>query len=225
MVGALTAGVALPGLSLAKSQDSGAVLVEVPDALPEEVYLTAPNGISKATHDNHLALWQGYARKTNEIREALKDLERTTKAPNQVYSEMRALKANYPFAWGGYINHFVYFGSLGAGGRPTGDILTMINNSYGSYDNWEKDFRATCSASRGWVFVAVDYMSGQLFNLLGDAQDTFPLWGHSLVMACDVYEHAYYMDFGRNRGEYVDAFLKSVNWEGINERVAHLMPH
>lgn len=218
---ALSAGVAVPSMAAVRGQSAGGPEVPVPAALESKVYRTEANGISKKTHDNHLKLWQGYANKTNEIRKALQDLNRSTAAPNQIYSEMRALKANYAFAWGGYINHMVYFESLGGeGGRPTGDVLALINESYGSFENWEKDFRATCSASRGWVYVAVDQMTGRLFNMLGDAQDTYPLWGHSMVMACDVYEHAYYFDFGSDRGAYVSAFLKSVDWSAVGEMVS-----
>ena len=218
MAGALAAGVAVPGFARARGHQSESYLVEVPESLPAKVYESVPNGISKKTHDNHLKLWQGYAKKTNEIRTALKDLARTTDAPNQVYSEMRALKANYAFAWGGYINHMVYFNCIGkGGGKPVGQITALIDKSFGSYENWEKDFKATCTAARGWVYVAVDNHSGQLINMLGDAQDTFPLWGHTLIMACDVYEHAYYFDFGSDRGAYVDAFLKSVDWMAVSE--------
>lgn len=221
MAGALAASAVIPGMASATSlvggrRDVGDLLVAVPEALPEKVYNYPEAGISKKTHDNHLALWQGYAKKTNEIRTALKDLDVTTAGANQVYSTMRALKANYAFAWGGYINHLVYFSSLGGKDqRPEGNLLHVIEESYGSYENWEKDFKASCSAARGWVYVAFDEMSGRVFNLLGDSQDTFPAWGHRLLMACDVYEHAYYFDFGRNRGEYVDAFLKCVDWKGI----------
>lgn len=221
MFGALSSGVAIPSFGLGKIQPERSEFVEVPQVLPESVFETEIHGISKKTHDNHLVLWQGYANKTNEIRKALKDLNRTTASPNQIYSEMRALKANYAFAWGGYINHQVYFSVLGKGSAPDGVLLDLIKESFGSFENWERDFRATCAASRGWVMMAIDHQSYRIINMVGDAQDTFPLWGHTLILACDVYEHAYYLDFGRDRGKYVDAFLKSIDWNQVNKNLTY----
>ena len=83
-------------------------LVTVPEALPEKVYNTQDKGISKATHDAHLGLWKGYANKTNEIRNLLAEVDTDPAKANQVYSQVRALKVNYAFAYGGYINHKVY---------------------------------------------------------------------------------------------------------------------
>jgi Fe-Mn family superoxide dismutase len=129
-------------------------LVTVPEALPQKVYSTEGAGISKATHDAHLTLWKGYANKTNEIRKALAEMEVDPAAANQIYSQMRALKVNYAFAYGGYINHNVYFNTIGGSGGPaTGDVATLINESYGSFEKWVADWKATGMAGRGWAFL------------------------------------------------------------------------
>ncbi len=125
-------------------------LVTVPEALPEKVYTTEKVGISKATHDAHLGLWKGYANKTNEIRNLLANVDTDPTKANQVYSEVRALKVNYAFAYGGYINHKVYFETLGGDGGPaTGDVATLINESYGSFEKFIEDWKATGMAGRG----------------------------------------------------------------------------
>lgn len=97
--------------------------------------------------------------------------------------------------------------------------MELIEGSFGSFANWAADFRATGLAGRGYVYLARDEMSGRLFNLIGDSQDTYPAWGHTLGLACDVYEHAYYLDFGANRGAYLDAFLKVVDWGAVGRRL------
>src|SRR5207248_3122499 len=97
-----------------RSQGPGPKLVRVPTAADIAKALnTAPKGISEATHKAHLTLWQGYANKTNELRKALAELDTDPKKGNQIYSQTRALKANYAFAYGGYKNHNVYFDTIG----------------------------------------------------------------------------------------------------------------
>ncbi|MCB8932023.1 MAG: superoxide dismutase [Chthonomonadaceae bacterium] len=194
-------------------------LVEVPQAIPEKVYTTERVGISRKTHDEHLKLWQGYANKTNAIRKALGAMEIDPSQANQIYSELRALKADYSFAYEGYINHNIYFDTIGGEGGPaTGKVAQLIDEAFGSFENWAADFKATGMAARGWVFLAYDHEEKRLFNYLGDAQNTFPIWNHTCVLALDVYEHAYYLDFGTARAQYIDAFLKVIDWDAVNRR-------
>ena len=196
-------------------------LVEVPQVLPEKVYSTERVGISKATHDEHLKLFQGYANKTNEIRKALAELDTDPAKANQIYSAMRALKVNYAFAYGGYVNHLVYFDSIGgAGGAATGDVAKLINEAYGSFERWAADWKASGIAGRGWVFLAYNHLEGRVHNYIGDSQDTFPAWNHTLLLAMDVYEHAYYLDFQTARAKYIDAYLQVIDWDAANRRLA-----
>lgn len=195
-------------------------LVVVPDALPEKVFTTERVGISRATHEAHLGLYKGYANKTNEIRTALANMEIDPAKANQIYSEMRALKVNYAFAYGGYINHQVYFETLGGEGGPaTGDVATLINESYGSFERWLADWKATGMAGRGWVFLGYDHAEQRVHTYIGDAQDTFPAWNHTLLLAMDVYEHAYFLDFQTARLKYIDAYAEVIDWAAVNARL------
>lgn len=197
------------------------VLVEVPQAIPEKVYASESVGISRRTHDEHLKLWQGYANKTNAIRKALAEMTIDPSQANQIYSELRALKADYSFAYEGYINHNIYFDTLGGSGGPaTGKVAELIDASYGSFENWLADFKATGMAARGWVFLAYDHAEKRVVNYLGDAQNTFPIWNHTCVLALDVYEHAYYLDFGTARMKYIEAYLQCIDWNAVNQRGA-----
>ncbi len=197
-----------------------AKLVEVPQAIPEKVYDSERVGISRKTHDEHLKLWQGYANKTNEIRKALAEMEVDPSKANQIYSQMRALKADYSFAYEGLINHNVYFDTMGGQGGPaTGKVAELINAAYGSFDAWLADFKATGMAARGWVYLAVDASENRVFNYLGDAQNTFPIWNHTLVLAMDVYEHAYFIDFGTARMKYIEAYVQCIEWDAVNRRL------
>jgi Fe-Mn family superoxide dismutase len=197
----------------------GPKLVDVPQAIPEKVYSSERVGISRKTHDEHLKLWQGYANKTNQIRTMLAEGRGDAASANQIYSQMRALKVDYTFAYEGYINHNVYFETLGGNGGPaTGRVAELIDEAYGSFDAWLADFKATGISGRGWVFLAYDHAERRVFNYIGDAQNTYPIWNHTCLLAMDVYEHAYYLDFATARAKYIDAYVQCIDWDSVNKR-------
>ena len=194
-------------------------LVAVPQEIAEKVYSTERVGISRKTHDEHLKLWQGYANKTNEIRKALAEMEVDPSKANQIYSQMRALKADYSFPYEGFLNHNIYFDTIGGQGGPAnGRIAELIDQAYGSFDAWVADWKATGMAARGWVYLGYDHEEKRVFNYLGDAQNTFPIWNHTCVLAMDVYEHAYFIDFGTARMKYIEAYLQVIDWDAVNRR-------
>ncbi len=229
LVGGTALGVSvvagLPSLSMAKSPEvrhkMEPKLVRVPtEADIQKALKTAPKGISEATHKAHLGLWQGYANKTNEIRKALAELDTDPAKANQIYSQTRALKVNYGFAYGGYLNHNVYFDSIGGDGGPaTGDIATLINDSYGSFEKWAADLKSTGIAGRGWAYLGYDHDEQRVWNYIGDGQDTYPAWNNTLLLALDVYEHAYFLDFQTARAKYIDAFFSVIDWDAVNARL------
>lgn len=194
-------------------------LVEVVP-LAEKVFSTESVGISRRTHEEHFKLYQGYANKTNEIRKRLAELDKDPAKANQVYSEIRALKVDYTFAYGGFINHTIYFDILGGNGEPSGEALKMIERDFGSFEAFQQDLKASGIGGRGWVWLAYDHDEKTLFNYIGDAQNTYPMWNCTPILALDVYEHAYYLDFGTARAQYIDAFLKVIDWDAVNRRLA-----
>ncbi|MFH0959010.1 MAG: superoxide dismutase, partial [Pseudomonadota bacterium] len=169
-------------------------------------------GISEKTMSEHYKLYEGYVKKTNEIMEKLKAVDLSS--ANQTYSELRELKVELSFALGGVRNHEIYFGHLGgAGGTPQGKLMELIERDFGSFETWMKDMKATGLSARGWVWLAYDWQTMKLFNYLGDAQNTYPIWGASPLIALDTYEHAYWLDFQTNRAAYIDAFFENLNWK------------
>ena len=157
------------------------------------------DGISRQTIEAHYKLYQGYVAKRNEILGKLGEID--TSAANQVYSDIRALKVDLSFAVGGVKNHEIYFAHLGGdGGDPEGPIGTLVRRDFGSIDAWRADLTATGMAGRGWAWTAYDWDEGRLFNYVGDAQNTFPIWNASPLVALDVYEHAYFLDYQTDRG-------------------------
>lgn len=176
-------------------------------------------GISKKAVEEHLKLYQGYITKYNEINSSLEKLTDDDYAKaNQSYSLIRELKVEMTFAYGGIVNHEIYFGHLGgAGSAPTGALLKQIEKDFGSFDAYKKDMKATGIAARGWVWTAWNMAEKRLFNYIGDAQNSYPVWGCMPIVALDTYEHAYFMDFGAARAGYIDAFFANMDWSVVEK--------
>jgi len=173
------------------------------------------DGISRPSVEAHYRLYQGYVAKRNEILGKLAAVDR--EAANQVYSDLRALKVDLTFAIGGIKNHELYFEHLGgSGGNPSGAIGRLIDRDFGSADAWRADLTATGMAGRGWAWTAYDWDERRLYNYIGDAQNTFPVWNATPVVALDVYEHAYFLDYQTDRAAYIEAFLGNLDWEVVN---------
>jgi Fe-Mn family superoxide dismutase len=174
------------------------------------------DGISARTMTEHYKLYQGYVNKYNEIMSKIENVDRST--ANQTFSDLRELKVDLSFAIGGVKNHELYFGHLGGkGGEPPAEIKRQLEKDFGSVEAWRNDLKATGMASRGWAWTAWDRDWHYLFNYAGDAQNTFPIWNAVPIIGLDVYEHAYYIDYGTNRGNYIDTYFKNINWEAIGQ--------
>jgi Fe-Mn family superoxide dismutase len=177
------------------------------------------DGISRAAVEAHYKLYEGYVNKRNEILEKLDGVDLSS--ANQVYSEIRGLKLELTFAIGGIKNHEIYFEHLGGdGGNPGGAIGQLIERDFGSIDRWRADLTATGMAARGWAWTAYDWDESRVFNYIGDAQNTFPVWNATPLVALDVYEHAYFMDFQTDRASYIDAFFDNLDWSAVNDWVS-----
>jgi superoxide dismutase, Fe-Mn family len=177
------------------------------------------DGISSASVDAHYKLYEGYVSKRNEILAKLAEVDLS--GANQVYSEIRALKVDLTFAIGGVKNHEIYFEHLGgSGGNPDGAVAALIERDFGSNENWRADLKASGMAGRGWAWTAYDWDEQRLFNYVGDAQNTFPIWNATPLVALDVYEHAYFLDYQTDRASYINAFFANLDWGVVNDWVA-----
>jgi Fe-Mn family superoxide dismutase len=182
------------------------------------------DGISSQTMQEHYKLYEGYAKKANECRRALNELDYAEAEGNQVYSPLRAVSVDYTFALLGYKNHDLYFGHLGgSGGPPRGRFAELVEREFhGGVEEWQKAVRKAASAARGWVMVGYDLNDGSIFNYVMDSQNLWAVYNMVPVLAIDVYEHAYVRDFGATpdgRKEYVEAFFRNLDWDHVNRQV------
>jgi Fe-Mn family superoxide dismutase len=96
----------------------------------------------------------------------------------------------------------------------------MIEKDFDSYEKWQEDLIATGIAARGWGILAFDYRDDRLHNYGTDAHN-IAVWAAIPLIALDVYEHAYMIDYGVNRKDYINSFFKNLNWEYANSLVRH----
>jgi Fe-Mn family superoxide dismutase len=180
------------------------------------------DGISAESVEAHWALYEGYVKKYNEIMERLDGADRS--AANQIFSDYRAYRSAITFAIGGIKNHEVYFQNLGdGGGSPSDTLAGQIERDLGGQDAFLTELRAAGMAARGWAWLAWDWDWSRLDLYIGDAQDTFPVWNATPILALDVYEHSYIRDFSTARPKYIDAFIANIDWADVSakwERIA-----
>lgn len=176
------------------------------------------DGISEnQLKQHHDVLYAGYVKKVNEIQEKLKNVD--FGEANATFSMVRELKAEETFAANGVKLHEGYFSNLGGNGELSGPILDMITEDYGSRDRWEQDFKAAGMSARGWVILAYDMSWNVVHNYSLDAHNIGSMFDAVPLFILDVYEHAYFIDYGTNRKDYIEAFMKNANWDYVNSVV------
>lgn len=120
-------------------------------------------------------------------------------------------------------NHTFYWNCLTAngGGEPTGDLKAKIEEAFGSYAKFREEFKnaAVSQFGSGWAWLVADSVGGQLSITKTANADTPLAHNQVAVLTCDVWEHAYYIDYRNRRPDYVDTFLdKLVNWDYANAK-------
>lgn len=177
-------------------------------------------GISKATMVNHLGLYQGYVKHVNIIEEKIKEL--STDVDKNAYA-IGELQRRLGFEFCGMRNHEYFFAQFEGGFKPlpTGTLQDLIQTQWGSFDTWLKGFIQVAKARGvGWAMLYYDKQTNQLVQTWVDEQHIGQLVDVDIVLALDMWEHSYLMDYASaDKGKYIDAFFKAVNWEVVAARV------
>ncbi len=178
-----------------------------------------PTVSQRAMEIHHDKLYAGYVNKRNEIEEALKTVDRSKSAAT--YSSYRALKLEETFTANGQILHELYFDTLTPKPSQPSDSLEFVKKVKEDFGSWEafiEDVIACAMAARGWAITSYDYRDGKIHNFLADAHNHGGVWETWPVWTIDVYEHAYFIDFGSDRKSYLLDIIKYADWEEINRR-------
>jgi Fe-Mn family superoxide dismutase len=175
--------------------------------------LLGTKGFSDQLLKNHFTLYQGYVTNTNKLAEALNALGKEGKTGTTEYSEQ---KRRFGWEWNGMRLHEYYFGNIIKGGKAidkSTNFYAKIVDDFGSYENWEKDFRAVGSMRGiGWAVLYYDGKADQLFNAWINEHDVGHLSGAIPMLVMDVFEHAFMIDYGLKRADYIEAFFKAIDW-------------
>jgi Fe-Mn family superoxide dismutase len=160
----------------------------------------------------------GAVKRLNAIAERLTELD-FEKAPVFV---INGLKREELIATNSMILHELYFDSLGGrGGEPEGALKRMIERDFGGIAAWQTQFTAMGKAlggGSGWVVLAYSARSGGLVNQWA-ADHTHALAGAVPIVALDMYEHSYHLDYGAKAAAYVDAFMQNIEWANAARRL------
>jgi superoxide dismutase, Fe-Mn family len=207
---------------------SGRILSNKPQAkeVPTMAYsakdyskLIGMEGFSETLLKNHFTLYQGYVTNTNKLLDTLDQMLKDVKTTIPEYAE---LKRRLGWEFNGMRLHEYYFENLG--GKTLLDkskrLGKALADNFGSYEAWEKDFKATGTMRGiGWVVLYQDPMANKLINFWINEHDVSHPAGCNPLLIMDVFEHAFMLDYGLKRADYIEAFFKNISWPQIEARI------
>lgn len=176
-------------------------------------------GFSETLIKNHFTLYQGYVTNTNKV---LDTLDTMLKEGKTAVPEFAELKRRLGWEFNGMRLHELYFENLGgkAALDQNGKLAKKLIESFGSVEAWEKDFRSV-GAMRGigWAVLYCDCTTGRLINFWVNEHDSGHPAGCRPLLIMDVFEHAFMLDYGLKRADYIEAFFKNINWAAVEARI------
>jgi Fe-Mn family superoxide dismutase len=185
---------------------------------PQTYDFNSVQGISKEQLNEHYKLYVGYVTKLNEIWNT-PYLQMEYTGSNTTFSKMRSLKLGETYALDGVKLHELYFQNMTCGDNvPYGTVLSAITNQFSSYDNFVSYLINVGLSMRGWAVLSIDSIDNKLHLIGSDLHDTGAVWLSYPILVMDVYEHAYFMDFGTDRKKYISTFIHNINWKVLNNR-------
>jgi len=182
-------------------------------------YLLGMPGFSDTLLKNHFTLYQGYVNNTNKLMELLAAMVKDGKEGTPEFAE---LKRRLGWEFNGMRLHELYFENLGGNGdmSKAPNLLKRKKEQFGSAELCAKDFKATAAMRGiGWVVMYEDIKTGLLVNQWINEHDVGHLSGCHPILVLDVFEHAFMIDYGLKRANYIESFFKNVKWEVVEERL------
>ena len=181
--------------------------------------LIGMEGFSETLLKNHFTLYQGYVTNTNKVIDTLAQMLKDDKAGTPEFAE---LKRRLGWEFNGMRLHEYYFENLGGKEaiKKDGKLAKKLAEDFGSYELWEKEFRAM-GAMRGigWVILYQDVTNGRLINFWINEHDVSHPAGCTPLLIMDVFEHAFMVDYGLKKADYIGAFFKNIDWSVVEKRL------
>lgn len=175
------------------------------------------NGLSLRLIESHYENnYGGALRRLNAITEKLEALD-CASAPAYI---VNGLKRDELMALNSTLLHELYFASLGGDGKPTAMLAAALARDFGSLDRWRDEFVAMASGlagGSGWVLLTHVPRDNRLLNQYA-ADHSQAIAGGIPILALDMYEHAFHIDFGANARAYIEAFMRNIDWKAVQQR-------
>jgi Fe-Mn family superoxide dismutase len=159
----------------------------------------------------------GAVKALNIVEQKLASMLTDKDLPPYIYGD---LKREELVRTGSVVLHENYFANLGGDGKASGKVLDLIKQWFGSYEQWELEFKKTANAlggGSGWAMLCFNQHTGEVHNYWAWDHMHNAAMGYPLLVL-DMYEHAYHMDYGAAAAKYVDAFMQNANWDEVNRR-------
>lgn len=182
-------------------------------------YLLGLTGFSDQLLKNHFTLYQGYVTNTNKLNDALSAMAKEGKAATPEFAE---LKRRFGWEFNGMRLHELYFGNMKKESFSLSSASALrqkIVKDFSSLEAWEAEFRATAAMRGiGWVILYYDQQSDKLFNCWVNEHDVGHLSGAAPLLVMDVFEHAFMLDYGTKRADYINTFFNTIDWDTVSSR-------
>jgi Fe-Mn family superoxide dismutase len=181
--------------------------------------LIGMKGFSEILLKNHFILYNGYVTNCNKLLEALKKMFEEDEVGTPEFAE---LKRRLGWEWNGMRLHELYFENLGGNGifPQEGRLSKLINEQFGSFENWKKEFIGIgLMRGIGWVILYQDIYTGKLINFWINEHDVGHPAGGNPLLVMDVFEHAYIIDYGLKKKDYIETFFDNINWNEVEKRI------
>lgn len=170
--------------------------------------------IMELHHDKH---HQGYVNGANSALEKLQEMRESDS-----WGDVKGVKRNLAFNLSGHVNHTVFWENMSpdGGGEPGDELADAIEEDFGSYEGFKGDFSESAKGveGSGWGLLLYDHVAEQLIVTMAENHQNQTPQGTTPLLVLDVWEHAYYLQYENNRGEYVDNFWDVVNWDDVARR-------
>jgi Fe-Mn family superoxide dismutase len=173
----------------------------------------------------HFTLYQGYVKKLSEIEERLTKADPST--ANYSFSEYSELKRREPVAYNGTVLHEAYFGNLGTpDSTPPESFKSAVQSTFGTWDAFISDIKGVVGSGHGWCLVTWDWNFNRVRTNQVQSEHHVGLFpDNSVLIAIDAWEHAYFLDYGTKKADYLTGVLKHINWKTVEKRFQPIAQH
>jgi Fe-Mn family superoxide dismutase len=182
--------------------------------------------VSQKQFDDHMTLYRGYITMINQTDKTLKTQPEYDTA-NASGGHYRGWKKTETYSLNGVILHELYFQNLGNNSSvhatPGPKTTQLFNKYFGGLDKWKECFTACAKSARGWCILEFEQRTPSCRNILLDLHDEGNITNAFPIIILDMYEHAYFLDYGTDKASYISRFIENIPWGVIEKRAGALM--